>query len=577
MEFENLSLVDRKIIVGIDFGTTYSGVAWAETRHPDRRIAITTWPISETNREAESSDKVPTQLWYKDNKRHWGFAIPPNAPPEEILEWFKLDLDPSLQSMGVAANNAVARGGREVEELVTDYVSAIGEHLQYMLREKLGEGLMKCTPLEFVVTVPAIWSDLAKQRTIKACQMAPALSLDNDAKIHLVAEPEAAAIYALRGLDPHGLGVGDSFVICDAGGGTVDLISYTITKLHPVLEVEELTVGTGGLCGSTFINSRFSSFLTAKLGDEEGFDDEVLAEAMEKFEKTIKRQFTMGARPGDIYMVPVGGLANNKALGINRGRFSLKASDLKTIFDPVVQEAISLVQDQIKSSRDPIKAVLLLGGFGSSTYLKERLREVVPKTTAVIQPPNAWLAVVQGAVMKGLALSAPQHLTTVRVQNRKARKHYGVRLHKQFNEEKHHHIRQRRYWSKYDGHWRIDGMTWFLRRGDPVPEDKPHYQSVFFCRPVSDGLITRATIQIYADRTSKEAPIAVQESVELLCDLTIDLSHIPRSGFKEVRGKDGAWYYKVATEIEVIYHSASTQYTLIYNGQRFNTVTSEYV
>jgi molecular chaperone DnaK (HSP70) len=27
-----LSLDDRKLVVGIDFGTTFSGVAWAETR-----------------------------------------------------------------------------------------------------------------------------------------------------------------------------------------------------------------------------------------------------------------------------------------------------------------------------------------------------------------------------------------------------------------------------------------------------------------------------------------------------------------------------------------------------------------
>lgn len=28
----NLSINDRKLVVGIDFGTTFSGVAWAETR-----------------------------------------------------------------------------------------------------------------------------------------------------------------------------------------------------------------------------------------------------------------------------------------------------------------------------------------------------------------------------------------------------------------------------------------------------------------------------------------------------------------------------------------------------------------
>jgi molecular chaperone DnaK (HSP70) len=28
----NLTINDRKLVVGIDFGTTFSGVAWAETR-----------------------------------------------------------------------------------------------------------------------------------------------------------------------------------------------------------------------------------------------------------------------------------------------------------------------------------------------------------------------------------------------------------------------------------------------------------------------------------------------------------------------------------------------------------------
>ena len=52
MDFEKLSIVARKIIVAIDFGTTYSGVAWAETQRPDRRIAITSWPVSRTDRKA---------------------------------------------------------------------------------------------------------------------------------------------------------------------------------------------------------------------------------------------------------------------------------------------------------------------------------------------------------------------------------------------------------------------------------------------------------------------------------------------------------------------------------------------
>jgi molecular chaperone DnaK (HSP70) len=90
IEFESLAILDRKIIVGIDFGTTFSGIAWAETHRHDRRSAITSWPVSKTILAGETSEKVPTRLWYNKNKTEWGFTIPPAAPAEEIIEWFKL-------------------------------------------------------------------------------------------------------------------------------------------------------------------------------------------------------------------------------------------------------------------------------------------------------------------------------------------------------------------------------------------------------------------------------------------------------------------------------------------------------
>lgn len=80
---------------------------------------------------------------------------------------------------------------------------------------------------------------------------------------------------------------GDTIVVVDAGGGTVDLISYTITGLKPILQVKEAASGSGALCGSTFLNMRFAKFLKSKLGKENNFDDEVLAEAMEVFEKKV--------------------------------------------------------------------------------------------------------------------------------------------------------------------------------------------------------------------------------------------------------------------------------------------------
>jgi hypothetical protein len=76
--------------------------------------------------------------------------------------------------------------------------------------------------------------------------------------------------------------------VCDAGGGTVDLISYTVVKLHPVIEVKEAAPGSGALCGSTYLNRRFKEFLQDKLGKQEGWDDEVLEDAMADFEKIVR-------------------------------------------------------------------------------------------------------------------------------------------------------------------------------------------------------------------------------------------------------------------------------------------------
>lgn len=99
---------------------------------------------------------------------------------------------------------------------------------------------------------------------------------------------EAAAIHVLHKKNLHDLQVGDTFVVCDAGGGTVDLISYTIVKLDPVIEVKEAAPGTGALCGNTYLNRRFKEYLQSRLSHLPSWDDEVLSEAMDDFETRVR-------------------------------------------------------------------------------------------------------------------------------------------------------------------------------------------------------------------------------------------------------------------------------------------------
>ena len=120
--------------------------------------------------------------------------------------------------------------------------------------------------------------------------------------LQIISEPEAAAIYALHAMDPHSISIGDTFVLCDAGGGTVDLISYTVSQLKPILRVQEAAPGSGRLCGSTFLNRIFQKFLVDKLGLNEEWDDEVVEDAMKRFDLVTKKAFR--GDPSEEFMIP---------------------------------------------------------------------------------------------------------------------------------------------------------------------------------------------------------------------------------------------------------------------------------
>ena len=179
------------------------------------------------------------------------------------------------------------------EKLVRDYLTSLRQHAEQVLRYKLPESALQSTPIEFIVrlvppytacgirtndskiTVPAVWSDAAQAKT-RAC--AEQAGMGTGSELHIISEPEAAAMYALDAMDPHNIKVGDTFVLRDAGRGTVDLISYTVSALKPLLEITEASPGSGSLCGSSFLNRIFQKYLEDHLGSNRDWDQDVLEE-----------------------------------------------------------------------------------------------------------------------------------------------------------------------------------------------------------------------------------------------------------------------------------------------------------
>ncbi|KAH8807944.1 hypothetical protein F5884DRAFT_857504 [Xylogone sp. PMI_703] len=566
---------ERKIVVGIDFGTTFSGVAWGSTHDSNINI-IQQWPGLSSPLD-KSSEKVPTQILYDKEAPgsfKWGYQIKDDLP---CHQWFKLDLESSYKpEEKVPAdryphpNNLHLDADHNAQQLATDYLAALKKHLMHMLQLQLGELQAKTILLQFVLTVPAVWNESAREKTLTAAEGA---GLGADTPILLVSEPEAAATYALQRQDLRYLKPGDTFVVCDAGGGTVDLISYTVISLEPILEVKEAAPGTGGLCGSTYLNRRFKEYLEVQLSQQDGWDEDVLSEAMDYFDQIVKIQYTSTVKD-QTWKVPVAGLATNETLSIKKGKLTLKSSTVKEILEPVIIEVVKLVLEQIQTTNREVKAVLLVGGFGRSMYLRERIKEEVSNKVEVLQPPYGWSAVVRGAVLKGVAQSDPKN-SKLRLTSRIARKHLGINSGAIFNEKI--HSASRKYFYDYDGTWRTLAMNWFIKRGDTVNEDKPYTFQFFKAIKSTYGPLTEVELLIYCDRANRPAVVYLDDKVDVLARLNVKVGDLPADAFDVKLGKDGNLYNVLQYSVEVTYQSASTKYELVHKGKRYDSVAVEYV
>jgi hypothetical protein len=67
------------------------------------------------------------------------------------------------------------------------------------------------------------------------------------------------------------------------------------------------------------------------------------------------------------------------------------------------------------------------------------------------------------------------------------------------------------------------------------------------------------------------------KDVTKLAELTADLRTIPEDQIKREPGADGKEHYKMNFDVEMICYSAATSYILIYEGVKYNTVTTEWV
>jgi len=532
----------------------------------------------------------------------WGFQI---KPAESRIKCIKLFLDrkqklPHFVS-AVDVVGQLRKCDRDVVDAVADFLAKIHNHTTEILCKRYTEAFVKTTPVEFVLTVPAVWSDVAKNATLEAAERAGMSNL------RVISEPEAAAVYTLKAIQPNKLHVGDNMVVCDAGGGTVDLISYRITQLSP-LAVEESQVGTGGLCGAAFLNYRFEDHVRLRLGVtifEEMMEKKPKAwqTALKYFEEYVKRNFD--EEELEEFNVPFPGLADNEDAGMDSGFLILTAEQVKDIFAPIITEVIRLVEQQVSAIHGrggSVSAIILVGGFGQSSYLYTRLKShfstqcpppysehAVPagndsgrvvikredvdekQNIDVMQPVNAWTAVVRGAVIRGLEGSI--------VTERRCRYHYGTTCSDHFDSNK--HPLHRRYWHKLlEAYFASHCMKWYIAKNAQVSEQYAisfSFDRTFEEHEFHDNSMLTYTTRLYA--CSKDEALILYDAypdIFEVCSLNIDLTKVPRHFFIPRTTSGGSSYYQLTFQLEMKIHSASLGFEMKVNGRGYGSVKASF-
>lgn len=253
------------------------GVAFCESSKAGSREehiqVVHDWPQCHT--KIGTKEKVPSEIAYTTEGIRWGSLIRPNISRQM---WTKLQLEGPQGGESAKIQEelqTIVEGSNKTPvEVAADFLHQLKNHLVTNLDQKYGKELWRTLPVTLVVTVPAVWSDIAKDRTLQAFQKAGFNSLQFPLlrKQILTTEPEAAAMYTIKTMQGTAqdkeLQVGDGFTVCDMGGGTVDLISYKVASIKPTT-ISEATVGSGAQCGGTFVDREFLKWLEHRLGSED--------------------------------------------------------------------------------------------------------------------------------------------------------------------------------------------------------------------------------------------------------------------------------------------------------------------
>ncbi|KAK3609225.1 hypothetical protein CHS0354_035164 [Potamilus streckersoni] len=528
---------DMKLLTAaIDFGTTYSGYAYSFACDPGKLFAHY-WEGKHI--------KTPTAILLNPDRTFAAFGTEAEVKYQALItskeaeawyyfERFKMELyhqnpplnrDMVLKDMTGKSMRAVdifAAGIKYLKDHLLDNINGVSEYV-----------ILIAPDIHWILTVPAIWNDSAKQFMREAAREA---GIDDDS-LTIALEPEVASMYCKakareqvnsaakqdsERTEP--FQPGTKYLVLDLGGGTADITCHEVQEDGNLAELHQ---ATGGDYGGKNVDEEFRQFLTRTFGTNvlSQFKDQYLEEYLELFNtfNRKKRLFSCSTETVtfscpdllEIYKRNTSAAAmkvddaNCELLSnveFERGKIRIGNSLFKSFFDQTLSNIIHHVSDLLRKVPD-LSYIVMVGGFSESEYVYNRMQEMFG--TKVLRPDEP-----SGAVLKGAVLFGDCHTIITR---RISKYSYGIARMIKFKPGFHPPEKKK----IIDGFAYVDDVfNKHIEVGQSIAVGQDVDGQEYF--PAKDGL-TQAVLEVYASK-DRSTRFVTDEGCFFVGLLSIDLS-----------------------------------------------------
>ncbi|KAK5999197.1 hypothetical protein PT974_01588 [Cladobotryum mycophilum] len=583
------------IIVSIDLGTTYTGVAWMTPKTPIQ--VINDWPGSGDRGER----KVPTCVIYNADgtMSSWGFMC---TDDDDTLfgrvrrDFFKIFIDrETLTAAQQRGLSNVPRSPEEAQVFATDYLHQIYLHVKETIEMQIGKrhfGGWADMAVMFLFSVPTTWTRMEIINIFKGIIRDAGFGVEGPRHLAHVdlTEAEAAAVATLK-TSALTFNEGSLFLTVDAGGGTTDLALMRITSKDPNFpQMAQMAAVKGVGIGSTLIDRAFIRLIMDRLAAFPEMQSQFpkdLATRMSKSHhfRIVKHKFGERIYMQPVFKIQMDGVSHglsHAGLRIENGRMLFAMEEIQSLFDVQIDGIMKRITEQLNWLSDnkntqQVDYMILSGGLGSSAYVRDAIQQHL-----LIQPhANATRVAVipchdpQLVVVRGLLLDRQQRMETGYLSvlaSRIARTSYGIVVRQLYSPAQHFDEEVMQDLWNPQKKWAINQINWLIRKGDTVDPNVPLVKT--FEYHLGPGDTTRSwTSDIVVSQN--EPSFLPRTGVTKLCNVKSNLEGVEQHQLvlKKKRGScfsRGYRFYICEFDVRVIIAPADLRFELWFGGQKFS-------